>query len=242
MEIKLFDKEDKIIRFIIEGIDDSLMNSLRRISVVGVPTMAIEEVAFTKNSSALYDEIIAHRLGLIPLTTDLKTYNLPDKCKCGGKGCALCQVKFKLSAKGPKVVYSGDLKSSDPKVKPVYDKIPIVKLLEGQEIKFTATAVLGFGKEHSKWSTGLMTYYHFPKVVSKKKNVDLKEPKDLKDMKKYLEKAKRLENLDEIETEPVEDKFVVEFETWGQLDHKTILLNAISNLSKRLKSFDKALK
>ncbi|MCD6575749.1 MAG: DNA-directed RNA polymerase subunit D [Nanoarchaeota archaeon] len=242
MKITVFEKEGNTIKFVIDGISEGLMNSLRRISMVGVPTMAIEEVAFTKNSSVLYDEIIAHRLGLIPLTTDLKSYNLPNECKCGGKGCALCQVKFKLSAKGPKVVYSGDLKTSDPKVKPVYDKIPIVKLLEGQELKLTATAVLGYGREHSKWSTGLMTYYYFPKVVSGKKASELKEPKDAKGLKEYLEKVKKLENLGEIETEPVEDKFVVGFESWGQLDHKTILLKAVSNLSKRLKAFDKALK
>jgi DNA-directed RNA polymerase subunit D len=242
MKVTIFDEEDKTIKLLIEGIDTPLMNSLRRIATVGVPTMAIEDVEFTKNSSALYDEIIAHRLGLIPLTTDLKSYNLPNECKCGGKGCALCQVKFKLSAKGPKIVYSGDLKSSDPKIKPVYDNIPIVKLLEGQELKLTATAILGYGREHSKWSTGHITYYYFPKVVGGKKASQLKEPKDAKGIKEYLETVRRLENLGEIETEPVEDKFVVEFETWGQLDHKTILLRAVSELNKRLKNFDKALK
>ncbi len=240
MKITILSNENKILKFIVEGINESLMNSLRRTSMVGVPTMAIEDVEFTKNSSALYDEIIALRLGLIPLTTDLKSYNLRSECKCGGKGCALCQVKFKLSAKGPKVVYSGDMKSSDPKVKPVYDNIPIVKLLEGQELKFNAIAILGFGREHTKWSTGLMTYKYFPKVISGKK--DLKEPKDVKEIAAYLDKVRELEHKEEIKTEPVEDKFVVEFESWGQLDHKTILLRAVSELSKRLKAFDKALK
>ncbi len=242
MKITVFEKKDKMLKFVIEDIDNSLMNSLRRIATVGVPTMAIEYVDFTKNSSVLYDEIIAHRLGLIPLTTDLKGYKLPSECKCKGKGCAVCQVKFTLNAKGPKIVYSGDLKSKDPKIKPVYDNIPIVKLLEGQELKFNATAVLGLGKEHSKWTTGLMIYYNYPKVVGGKKASELKEPKNAKEIGEFLNKVKKFENLDEIKTEPVMNKFVVEFETWGQLDHKTILLNAISSLSKRLKAVDKALK
>ncbi len=57
-----------------------------------VPTMAIEDVEFRKNNSILYDEIIAHRLGLVPLKTDLKSYNLPEKCKCKGEGCARFQL------------------------------------------------------------------------------------------------------------------------------------------------------
>jgi len=107
--------------------------------------MAIEDVEVRKNSSSLYDEMIAHRLGLIPLTTDLKSYNLPSECKCEGKGCARCQLVLTLSAKGPGIVYSSSLKSKDPKVKPVFDNFPIVKLLKGQEIELEATATLGTG-------------------------------------------------------------------------------------------------
>ncbi len=241
MGINVFAKEGNIIKFVIDNVDASILNSLRRTATVGVPTMAIEDVEFTKNSSALYDEIIAHRLGLIPLKTDLKSYNIRSECKCGGKGCALCQVKFTLNAKGPKVVYSGELKSKDPKIVPVYDRIPIVKLEDGQELKLTATAILGFGREHSKWTTGLMIYYEFPRVISGNK---ISEPKDgnAEEIKNYVEKVKRLENLDEVKVEGVPNKYVVEFETWGQLGHKDILLKAISNLSKRLAAFDKALK
>ena len=223
--------------------------------MTGVPTMAIEEVEFTKNSSVLYDEIIAHRLGLIPLKTDLKTYKLPSECKCGGKGCKICQVKFKLNAKGPKMVYSGDLKSSDPKVVPVYDNIPIVKLLEGQEIKLTATAVLGFGREHSKWSTGLMMYQNYPKIkIEKVKNakeiVDVC-PRGVFELDGKELKVKNIEacNLclacvDKSDGGVVvtgdENKFIVTFESWGQLDCKTILQNAAKQLSKRLNLFEKA--
>jgi DNA-directed RNA polymerase subunit D len=98
----------------------------------------------------LYDEMIAHRLGLVPLTTDLKSYNLPQKCTCKGAGCAKCQLKVSLKAKSAGLVLSSEIKTKDPEVKPVFDDIPVVKLLKGQDLELTATAVLGKGKEHAK--------------------------------------------------------------------------------------------
>ncbi len=154
MEIRILssNKEEGKVSFIIKDTTPAFANTLRRIIVDEVPTMAVEEVEFRKNNSISYDEMIAHRIGLIPLTTDLKSYNLPEKCKCDGEGCARCQLKLTLKAtKGSGVVYASELKSKDPKVKPVYPKMPIVKLLKGQSLELEATAVLGKGKDHAKW-------------------------------------------------------------------------------------------
>ena len=107
--------------------------------------------------------MIAHRIGLIPLTTDLKSYNMMSECKCKGAGCASCTVKLTLRAQGPCTVYSSDIKTKDPEIKPISGKMPIVKLLEGQEIELEATAILGQGKIHSKWAPGLV-YYKMPNV------------------------------------------------------------------------------
>ena len=108
MEIKMLDKDKKSgrVSFILKNSTPAFANSLRRVILEDVPTMAIEDVEITKNSSLLYDSMIAHRLGLISLTTDLKSYTLPSKCKCEGKGCARCQVTLTLSVKGPGVVYA----------------------------------------------------------------------------------------------------------------------------------------
>ena len=62
-----------------------------------VPTMAIEDVEFRKNNSILYDEMLAHRLGLVVLKTDLKSYDLLEECTCKGKGCNLVSAAIKLS-------------------------------------------------------------------------------------------------------------------------------------------------
>lgn len=163
MELKVIEYQEKSNRLIfsLKGVDTAYANTLRRIMGFEVPVMAIEDVEFRKNSSILYDEILAHRLGLIPLTTDLKSYDLPNECKCKGSGCASCQVKITLKATGPGMVYSSELKSKDPAIKPINNKIPIVKLLEGQEVELEATAILGQGKVHSKWCPGLI-YYKMP--------------------------------------------------------------------------------
>ncbi|MGV8087094.1 MAG: DNA-directed RNA polymerase subunit D [Candidatus Woesearchaeota archaeon] len=165
MDIKLVENQEKKNRLIfsLKGADTAYANTLRRIMGFEVPVMAIEDVEFRKNTSILYDEMIAHRLGLIPLSTDLKSYNMMSECKCKGAGCASCTVKLILKVQGPCTVYASDIKSKDPEIKPMHGKMPIVKLLEGQELEFEATAVLGQGKEHSKWATGLV-YYKMPNV------------------------------------------------------------------------------
>lgn len=153
--MKLDNKKGKGLRvdFEVHGAPNWYMNTLRRLVMGEVPVMAIELVEITKNDSILYDEIIAHRLGLVPLVTDIDSYKLvSDEEIEKQEYLAQSSVKLTLKAKGPCVVYAKDLSSKDPKVKPVYPEMPIVKLLDGQEIELEATAVLGKGKAHVKWS------------------------------------------------------------------------------------------
>src|SRR3989344_9129139 len=90
MEIRLLNKEKKTgrVSFLMKGSNAAFVNALRRCIINEVPTMAIEYVEIRKNNSILYDEIIAHRLGLIPLKTDLKSYTMIANCSCQGAGCA----------------------------------------------------------------------------------------------------------------------------------------------------------
>ena len=150
IEILSKDKEQGHISFILKDSSVFFANTLRRMILEEVPTLAMEDIAFKDNSSALYDEIIAHRLGLIPITTDLKSYNLPADCTCKGKGCAKCTVQMSLQVKSAGIVYAEEITSKDPKCKPVFGKTPIVKLIKGQSLAFEATAMLGQGKDHVK--------------------------------------------------------------------------------------------
>lgn len=158
MKIKILEKNEKEIKFSVEGIKPGFANALRRIMMTEVPVMAIEFVDFKKNDSVLPDEILANRIGQIPLNFDKKAYNLPSECKCEGKGCSLCQVELVLKKKGPGMVYAGDLKSKDKDVSTVFEKIPIVELFEGEEMQFEAIAQLGLGKEHAKWQAAIVGY------------------------------------------------------------------------------------
>ncbi len=131
------------------------INALRRIAMVEVPIMAIDDVIIYENSSVMHDEILAHRLGLIPLTTPLNRFNMPNACECNSKlGCPRCKVTFYLDVRAEEkniTVTSKDLISDDDSVKPVSDDIPIVILAKGQRIKLEAYARLGIGKMHAKW-------------------------------------------------------------------------------------------
>ena len=161
--------DGNFMRFVVEGIDPSLANTLRRIILSEVPTMAIDEVVIIENSSILHNEVLALRLGLIPLKTDLDSYNLPEECSCKSEfGCPLCRSTLTLDVQakdGVRTVYSGDLIPEDPDVAPVSDKIPIVKLAPGQRVRLEAYAKLGRGKDHAKWQpVSLCIYRYMPQI------------------------------------------------------------------------------
>ncbi len=141
-------------QFVVKFTDthNTIVNSIRRIILDEVPTFAVEDVEVVVNDSPLYDETIAHRLGLIPLKTDLKSYNLKSKCKCGGIGCALCEVKMSLASSEEGYVNSGLIKSDDPQIVPVDEEIPITYLFPEKKLELNLKAVLGRGIEHSKWA------------------------------------------------------------------------------------------
>lgn len=177
MEVKVIDKNEFSARLVIEDVDSAYMNSLRRIILSEVPSMAIDEVVIIENSSMLHDEILAHRLGLIPLKTDLDSYNLPEECSCKSElGCNLCRVSLTIDVEAKdniRTVYSGDLTPENPNIRPVSEKIPIVKLAPNQRLRLEAYARLGKGQKHAKWQpVSVCAYKHFPRVKLNEKECD----------------------------------------------------------------------
>ena len=173
VNIKILEKSDKKIRFVLEKSSPAFANALRRIMKSELPTMAIEYVDFEENTSGMFDELVAHRLGLIPLTFG-ETYNLKSKCKCSGKGCSRCEVTLVLDKQGPCTVNSSDMKSTDESVQPADMNIPIVELLENQRLKFEAVAQLGLGAEHIKWQASNAGYQYMPLVKVNGEKADTK--------------------------------------------------------------------
>ncbi len=158
MKLSVMEKSDKKLVFKIEGVSQAFVNALRRLMLNGIPTMTIEDVYFETNTSGFFDEVLAHRIGLIPLTYDKNIYNIQEKCKCGGKGCIQCEVVLAIEKEGPCVVKASDLKTTEESVKTTEPEIPLVELLEGQRLKLEATAKLGLGKDHSKWQASISSY------------------------------------------------------------------------------------
>lgn len=151
-----------------------LLNALRR-SIYEIDTLAIDEVEFFKNDSALYDEMLALRIGLIPLLTEKKMNSKTE-------------IELKLSKKGPCTVYSGDLQGS---AEVIYKNIPIVLLEKDQELEFVATARLGKGLSHAKHLPGIGHYRHLVHVQSK----DAKIEKLVSGAKSYMKPQKHKDGM-----------------------------------------------
>jgi len=165
MSLEILERSDHNLKFVVENISIEMANAIRRIIISEIPVMAVDEVIILKNDSPLYDEIIAHRLSMIPLTTDLETYKLPRECSCGGYGCPLCQVSLTCevinTTNTPIEIYSRDLNSNDPKIIPVDPNIPIVKIDKNNKVIIEAYAVLGIAKDHVKWQAVSNIFYRF---------------------------------------------------------------------------------
>ena len=153
--IKILERDNNHIVIEFSDIPRQYVNALRRLSISQVPTFAIDDVVILENSSVMHDEAVAHRLGLIPLRTDLERFVMPHVCDCKSTlGCSKCRVLLVLDAESQdktRVITSADLISEDEVVKPASSEIPIVSLAPGQKLKFEAYARLGTGKSHAKW-------------------------------------------------------------------------------------------
>jgi len=266
VEIEVLEKNESNLRFLVRGVDVPFMNALRRIVTSEVPSMAIDEIVMVENSSLLQDETIAHRMGLIPLRTDLDSYNLPEECPCKSEfGCNLCRVTLALDveAKGEaRMVFSGDLVSENPNVVPVSDRIPILKLAKEQRIKLEAYARLGKGKNHAKWEpVSMCTYKYYPEIeitnrcsVCGKcldvcpKNVLAKEGDNIK-VKNVVSctlcqdcvKACP-ERPPAIQVSGEENAFIFNLESTSSLPPERIMVEASKILDKQLKELEGAIK
>jgi len=155
--LEVISKDSQKISLKLKGVPIQYANALRRICLNGVPIFAIDTVDIIENSSVLPDEGLAHRLGLIPITTDLSRFNEPSKCDCDSEsGCSNCKVMLVLDTGESDVtrtVLSNELTSEDDSIKPTSDKISIVQLAPGQRVKVECYARLGRGTDHAKWNS-----------------------------------------------------------------------------------------
>ena len=137
----------------------ALANALRRLILTQLESFAIEDVVFYENSSALYNEYIANRLALVPLTWE---DGVADDAR----------ISFTLSMDGPCIVYSRDLKSTDEKIVSFNGNIPLVVLGLDQRLRLEAVAVKGTGKSHAKFQCAHASYAQVASLAPAKKIED----------------------------------------------------------------------
>lgn len=212
-----------------------LLNAIRR-SVHEIETLAVETVEFYKNDSALYDEMLALRVGLVPLVTEKKMN-------------AKTEVELKLNKKGPCMVYSGDLQGN---AEVVQSQIPLVLLEKDQELEFIATAKLGKGITHAKHIPGLCHYRNVLHVVSKDPQVE----KLVTKAKSYLKPQKHkdgwlcdlpegvVEDIVRVDKNAISETGEILFiiESYGTMSAQEIMQHSMNMLSANLDELEEALK
>lgn len=236
--MKLINKTNQKLTFSVE-MSDSLANAIRRY-VHQIPILAIDEVEISKNDSPLYDETIAHRIGLVPIKTNKSTKQ---------------EYEVSLSVKGEKTVYSGDITGN---VEVVYDKIPLDILNQGKELELKGTVRAGKGAEHAKFCPGLMFYRNeceiklpndlmeevkricpHVKIEGKGQNIIIHDNKE----KEVCDVCEGLAHKNGEKAEVTEkNNQIITIETFGQLPVEKIFKQSIETLKKDLDTVSKELK
>lgn len=269
MEIKIIELMDTRAKFMLSGAKPEVANALRRCLVSEIPKMAIETVEFHlgpirdeegneyESVSPLFDEIVSHRLGLVPIPTDLDLFTYKELCTCGGEGCPNCTIMYSLNKKGAGEVYSGDLEPLGGNELRVKDElIPIVKLGPGQAILVYASAQLGTARRHAKFQvTNGVGYKYCPTVTINRAKCDDGDacikacPRDVfgkKDDMTIVVDADActlcMACVEACSTKAISvkgdpTKFVFEFETDGSLSAQKTLLKAFEILEKKFEDF-----
>ena len=233
--MKLIEKTKDQLVFAAE-MDESVANAIRRY-VSQIPVIAVDELEISRNDSPLYDETIAHRVGLIPLKIG----------KAAEKG------KLKLDVKREGTVYSGDMKGHP---EPVYKNIPITTLSKGQELQFTASVRAGKGAEHAKFSPGLMFYRDSAEITMDKEF--LEEVRKILPDTEIKERGNKITILDNKKKEVTDvcegivnkkkkkadvvsgKELIIILESFGQMDTKDMFNESVDALRKDLASVEKA--
>ena len=247
---------NKII-FKLKDSNPAFANTLRRVLLMEISVLAIDEVIILENTTPLYDEIIAHRLGLLPIKTPVDQFNLREECDCEGQGCTLCEVAMTLEkecslAGEIETVFSGEFTPDDPEIIPVLDNIPILRLTKGQKIIVQAIARLGNGKTHAKWQSSIVSYKYEPVIEIDNKArkqwdeiVNSCPPKILELDGKNLQVTNPLDCIlcglcvekdnakGGIKVETTGKDFIFTVETLGQLPPKDLLLQALDVIKKK---------
>ena len=279
VKVTIIEESDDKIKILLADTDRALVNSIRRSLVSDTPKMAIETVRFEmgtieqedqvwETTGPLPDEVIAQRLAMIPIPTRHEEFHFQHECpNCAelvedDRGCPMCTMIYTCKAFGSKegtMVTAKDLNylgDSSLEIPELYKSIAITKLFNGQMVEFYATAIMGRGRDHAKWSPACGVAFESRKVgiINNKTKAkilwDLKlgiTAKDFSDGKlndyfKVEELKSQLHHVgegteesrdfkDAIALEDIPGEFVLSFETDGSMTPRTAFNMAVKELA-----------
>ena len=294
VKTKIIEESDEKIRILLTDTDRAFVNSIRRSLLSDTPKMAIDTVRFEmgtiemdgevwETTGPLPDEMIAQRLAMLPIPTRHDEFYFQDSCpNCSelvveDRGCPLCTMLFTCKSFGSeegRMVTAGDMNFLGEErlsIPEKYRTIPITKLFRGQMIEFYATAVMGRGRDHAKWSSvcGIAftpRYIGVINIVSRAKILwDLgltitakdfdskKVGARLEDIDKVAQLIDDLHHVgegteesrefkDAITLEEVPREFILSFETDGSMTARVAFEKAIEELSGRFGNIEEDFK
>jgi DNA-directed RNA polymerase subunit D len=239
-DVEFIDHDDREARFVVRNTTPAFANGIRRAILADVPTLSIDSVRFVENSSVMFDEQLALRLGLVPLTS-------PEDFAEGDT------ATLALDVEGPGTAYSGDLVSSDPNVEPAEQNVPIIHLKDGQRLELEADAVLGVGRDHAKHQGGVAVgYRHLQQmnVAGDAAEYEDDEPQILRGVIEEDGELVATEEFDndlserypekEVSVEDVPGAFVFHVESDGSMPVSELVLRAVDSLADRADELEQA--
>ena len=226
VKIEILKETDNHVTLLLKETDRAFANAMRRTLMSNVPKMAIHRVRFelgtiTDNQTgetyesvgALPDEVIAHRLAMIPIPTfhDEFCFLEDDPGNAGLPkeewGTPASQIIYHCSARGTPeghLVTAGDLNvlgEDKLQIPELYRDIPITKLFAGQYLEFYAYAVLGLGSDHVKWNPVSGVSFSSRKIANLERPGKAKVLWDLDlSITKSDFKNKKIEDIEKVET------------------------------------------
>ena len=281
MKVNVLQMEDYYAQIEFKDVNYSFVNSVRRSLVSMVPCLALHEIDFHMGSlgsyvdeesgdereyesiSAMFNEIVAHRIGMLPIPTDEKTIEaFGDSI---GDDSKQPDIMYSLHKQGPCTVYSGDLEpvSGDDSLVIPETNVPIVKLAEGQAILVYAKAKMGNAQKHTKWQCAVAPRFYQAPTITVSSGKGSKAIFDIVDKKDFKKKGKshvidnpvkahaalnKLEQLwndkeakESMEVSTKKDHFIFEFETNGAMKANLALEQALKALDGHCNEFASAI-
>ena len=281
MKVNILQMEDYYAQIEFKDVNYSFVNSVRRSLVSMVPCLALHEIDFHMGSlgsyvdeesgdereyesiSAMFNEIVAHRIGMLPIPTDEKTIEaFSDSI---GDDSKQPDIMYSLHKQGPCTVYSGDLEpvSGDDSLVIPETNVPIVKLAEGQAILVYAKAKMGNAQKHTKWQCAVAPRFYQAPTITVSSGKGSKAIFDIVDKKDFKKKGKshvidnpvkahaalnKLEQLwndkeakESMEVSTKKDHFIFEFETNGAMKASLALEQALKALDGHCNEFASAI-